>query len=211
MNVNGLFVLAPPILLNVLPDSVRGLWNTVALGNSEYSVGGNTSGTYPVNQAPTNLFDYSLTSRYTSLGDGDGSNSPAAGLKTGFYATVGWCPSILKGFIISTCSNAQGRDPLQITIEGSMLTTDLNNGSIWTSLHDGSSGLLNTTNRSADGEYVDISNSDMYQSYRFLVTSKRGINAPAVCYSEVKLYGHRVLGELPDMSGKYILDLCSEK
>lgn len=211
MNVNGLFVLAPPILLNVLPDSVRGLWNTVALGNSEYSVGGNTSGTYPVNQDPTKLFDYSLTSRYTSLGDGDGSNSPAAGLKTGFYATVGWCPSILKGFIISTCSNAQGRDPLQITIEGSMLTTDLNNGSIWTKLYDGLSGLLNTTNRSADGEYVDISNSDIYRSYRFLVTSKRGNNAPSVCYSEVKLYGHSVLGELPDMSGKYILHLCSEK
>ena len=211
MNVNGLFVLAPPILLNVLPDSVRGLWNTVALGNSEYSVGGNTSGTYPVNQGPTKLFDYSLTSRYTSLGDGDGSNSLTAGLKTGFHGTVGWCPSILKGFIISTCSNAQARDPLHITIEGSILTTELNSSSSWTRLYNGSSGLLNTTNRSADGEYVEIINSSIYRSYRFLVTSKRGNNAPSVCYSEVKLYGHRVLGELPDMSGKYILDLCSEK
>jgi hypothetical protein len=153
-------------------------------------------GTYLVNDGPDNLFDNSSKTMYTSRGNSSDASKSYAGLNTGFYVTVGPCPSVLLGFFFTTTDSSVTFDPQTITIEGSD-SVNLNIGTSWTLIYSGPTGLADVADRGSDGIYESIDNSNTYKSYRFLVTSKRGPNGQFVSYSEVKLYGRYIVGTTP--------------
>jgi hypothetical protein len=181
-------LIALPTFLNVQPGTVYAVWNTYAGGISTLATG-NTSGvgTYYTTSSPNNLFDNNLNTFFSSEGNSTGTDA-IAGLNTGFYTSIAQCQPVLIGFRFGNAYNYSVREPLTITIEGTncaIVSTCVN----WTLLYNGSTGLDIQENSAAYGDYESISNSDIYESYRFLVTSKRNLSN-YVSYSEVQLFGY---------------------
>jgi hypothetical protein len=184
----------------VLPGTVQAIWDTVARGDSMKAVENSSGiGTYTVYQSLDNLFDNSADAQYSSRGNSSSGSNIYSGLNTGFYVTVGPCPSVLVAFIFTTSGNGAASDPITITIEGSN-STNLSVHEGWFSIYNGSSGLSNTLGRLTDGESEATNNIQTYKSYRFLVTSKRGLKSDVVSYNGVKLYGQYILGTTPSQS-----------
>ena len=188
----------------MVPGSIKSIWNTTAQKDSMEATEGNGSvaGTYLNNHSPNNVFDNSSATKYTSRGNSTGDYNFIAGLNTGFYVTVGPCPSILTGFIFTSASGDKTRDPLRITVEGN-IGGDLTKGVNWKLIYNGSTGLENIASPPSDGLYQTIVNTETYTSYRFLVTLLRGPKSDSASYSEVKLYGTYVSGAATS-SGKYL-------
>jgi len=202
MKVTCLCFAGSPNQLMVISASAKALWNTVAGGNSSYAVlGPEGVGTFGGMRAPAILFDGSLQTRFTSYGNSPNGSNAIAGLNTGFSVIAGICPSILNGFVMATCTNNTNRSPLTLTIEGSNYTDNLDMGSRWTLIYNGSSGLDNTDIAATDGLYQMVNANGTYRSYRFLITAKRGKKSNVVCYSEVKLYGVYDSSTPPSMNG----------
>lgn len=182
-------MIALPTFLNVLSGTVYAVWNTYAGGISTLATG-NTSGvgTYYTTSSPNNLFDNNLNTLFSSEGNSSSGTNAIAGLNTGFYMSIAQCQPVLIGFRFGNAYNYSVREPLTVTIEGTncaIVSTCVN----WTLLYNGSTGLDIQENSLAYGEYESISNSDIYESYRFLVTSKRNLSN-YVSYSEVQLFGY---------------------
>ncbi|UJR32344.1 hypothetical protein I4U23_019807 [Adineta vaga] len=181
-------LLVLPSQLDVLPDTVEALWDTVAGGNSTLAVRGTGAGTYITSESIDNLFDGDLTTRYGSRGNSSSGNNWYAGINTGFYVTVAQCQPVLIGFRFGNAYNGTTREPLAITIEGTNCD-DLLTCTNWTSMYSGTTGLDIAISSSSYGEYQPISNTNTYSSYRFLVTQKRN-RSSYVSYSEVQLFGY---------------------
>ena len=118
--VNCLFV--APILSIGANDSLYGLWNTVAGGNSTLATPGSSVGNYIANEGPRNAFDKILSNKYLSLGhcnDSVSSNDLSCGTNTDFYLTLRQSPVVLTGLRFYTGNDAPLRDPLTMTLEGS--------------------------------------------------------------------------------------------
>ena len=182
------------VLLNPDMGSVVALWNTTAGDNGIASTPGYGSGNYNPNETPFNAFDCNVTSKYVSYGTCNGTSAirgPDCGLRTGLHFTVRPYPTLLTSFRFATGNDNVERDPLTVTIEGSNGNrTNLLLGSAWNLIYNGSSGLVNTTNRLTFGDMQQVPNNGAwYTSYRLLVTSQRG-NSNSVQYGTLEFYGY---------------------
>jgi hypothetical protein len=167
------------------------VWNTTAGGSSTPATAGSGIGQYYPTEMPLYVCDNNVTDRYTSFGPCTvGNNSAVCGLSTGFYRIPLRGASLITGLQVCTGSSSTARDPITITFEGSnQAASSLTLGSSWTLLYAGPSGLATDPGRQVCGPAQSFSNSIWYNSYRFLVTSKRGNNSAAL-YSEVRLIGY---------------------
>lgn len=113
------------------------------------------------------------------------------GLGSGFYVTNSLtAPSILTQFRIATADDRHGRDPLVVSIEGSN-GGDLTEGTSWTLIYNGSTGLEIDPGREVFGPFQSVLNIKPFSSYRFLTLVKRTIE-DSVQYSEVEFYGYSI-------------------
>jgi hypothetical protein len=182
-------LIAVPASLDVQAGTIYGVWNTFAGGISTLATAGSSgAGTYPSASPPDDLFDGNLNTFYSSRGNSSSGTNTYAGLNTGFLVTIAQCQPVLIGFMFGNAYNNSAREPLIVTIEGTNcanVTACVN----WTLLYNGSTGLDIQENSLAYGYYESISNSDIYYSYRFLITAKRS-SSSYVSYSEIDLYGY---------------------
>jgi hypothetical protein len=173
-------------------ETVYGVWNTTAGGDSTISTSGSNIGNYYPSQIPQYACDNNITDEYTNFGACNSSTMlMTCGVNTGFYRTPQRGPSLIIGLQICTGSNLLTRDPITITFEGSNQPTSLLNlGTSWALLYSGPSGLATDPGRTAWGSPQFFTNNSVwYSSYRFLVTSKRGVQS-STWYSEVQLIGY---------------------
>ena len=173
-----------------MPGTVYAVYNTFAGGSNTLASASATIdvGIYRTADPPTNLFDGSLTSRFSSSGNSTGGSNYYAGLNTGFYVTLAQCNPVLIGFRFAYSYQYPERDPLTVTIEGTDCS-DVELCTSWMLLYNGSTGLDTGSEVANYGDYQAITNSDIYKSYRFLVTSKRN-RSNYVTYNEVQLFGY---------------------
>jgi hypothetical protein len=129
-----------------------------------------------------------LNTKFSSRGNSSSGTNAIAGLNTGFYMTIVQCQPVLIGFRVGNAYNNSDREPITITIEGTNCATVLTCVN-WTLLYNGSAGLDIQEDALDYGEYESISNNNIFESYRFLVTSKRS-SSSFVSYSEVQLFGY---------------------
>lgn len=172
-------------------ETVYGVWNTIAGGNSTASSAGSAAGNYYPTEVPMGACDDNFTSAYTNFGScNSGSNLLTCGKNTGFYRTPSRGSSLVFGFQICTAGGLNSRDPMTVTLEGSNQPLSvLVLGSSWTLIYNGTSGLDNDPGRTACGPPQLFLNNVWYKSYRFLVTSKRGTQS-STWYTEVILIGY---------------------
>ena len=170
---------------------MNGVHNTSAGGESTQSSPGLQAGNYPANEGPSNVCDQSVRTKYLNFGSCNNSNGGnTCGLDTGFYITLRRGSSVVQGVQVCTANDAIGRDPLQITLEGSNEnTTNLTFGQSWNLIYDGGTGLEIAPPRLSCSLVQCINNSISYKSYRFLVIRKRYFEN-AVQYSEVQFFGY---------------------
>lgn len=171
-------------------ETVYGICNTIAHGNSIVGSARNIRCHYPEDQPPQRAMDCSVSTKYVNFGACSGGNiSTECGLNSGFYFTNSRGASLLKQFRFCTANDAPERDPISISIEGSNATGNaLVYGSNWTSIYVGPSGLSSITTRLTCGDSITVNPTAYYSSYRLLVTEKRAISN-CVQYSEVSLLG----------------------
>lgn len=187
--------------MDALSGSVYAVWNTVAGGSNTLATAGSSgAGTYLTGQGPNNLFDNNFNTRYLSRGSSSSGVNAIAGLNSGFFMTVSQCQPVLIGFRFGNSFNTSHREPIRVTVEG----TNCDNVSTctnWTLLYNnGSTGLDIQLNSLGYGEYQSITNSDVYQSYRFLITEKRS-TSDFVSYTEVQLFGYTSQASLAANAG----------
>jgi len=177
--------------LTVQSGSIEPLWNTVAGGNSYIAIEGASGvGTYYTNQGATNLFDGSLSTKYTTRGNSSSGSNAIAGLNTGFHLSIAQCQPTLVQFRIATSNSNPERDPMTMTVEGTSCY-NLTSCSLWTLLYNGTTGLDTTSARQTFGAMQTILSPQTFTGYRFLMTSKRNSTSSVfITYSEVELYGY---------------------
>ena len=109
------------------------------------------------------------------------------GARTGFYLELERGTTLVIGLRICT-GDSEDHDPTIVSLEGSNSTEEnLINGSSWTLLYNGSSGLDVDPGREKCGPMQHFNNERQYKSYRFLVSRRRN-DSDCVQYSEVELY-----------------------
>ena len=95
--------------------------------------------------------------------------------------------SLVIGLRMCTGNDAPDRDPLGVTLEGRNENAgNLTSGSSWTLIYSGSCGLEVDPGRKVCGSIISFSNTLRSNSYRLLITQKRGIEN-SVQFSEMKL------------------------
>jgi hypothetical protein len=176
----------------VISQSINGLWNTQAGRNGTLSSAGVNTGNFYPTERVEHAFDRNMSTSYTSYGWCNMSmNALTCGENTGAYVTLQQGATIFRAFrFLTAAANAQIRDPMTLTIEGSNQSgSSLMLGSAWNLIYNGSSGLENTLNRSTYGTLQELSqNTVPYSSYRILITSKRS-NGTSTQYAEFELLG----------------------
>lgn len=149
------------------------------------------AGNYWPANSPNNVFDSNWTTTFASYGVGNVSTITSfGGLNTGVYLTLSGNPFVLKAFRFITTVASSGRDPMQVTIEGSNhVGSALTLGSSWTLIYNGSTGLDINPGRSQPGLQKTLRNNALpFSSYRFLITERR-TNNTCVDYGEIQLFG----------------------
>lgn len=161
---------------------------TVAGQNSVAASEGIGVGLYPSAEAPHFACDGNIQTKSLNFGNcTQQMTASTCGLDTGFYITHLENASRIIGFRICTANDAPERDPTNVTLEGSnRIGTELTLGSSWTLIYQGISGLQVNPGRTVCGSIVLFSNTLGFNSYRFLITAKRG-NENSVQFSELKL------------------------
>ena len=191
-NKNATTTTTHPPIISLLRsnDPIFALYNTTA-GDST----GGFDGIYspnPTERTPSAI-DGNLNTKYVNGGPSvsQTNNSLYLGIDSGFFITptihVG---TIAVGFRFGVANDVPLRDPLSITLEGTN-STALNTSSSWTLIYSGPTGIdLNpNVTRLTYGALQNFSNTIAYQSYRLLVTAKRG-DSSWVQYSEFELWGY---------------------
>jgi hypothetical protein len=131
-----------------------------------------------------NVLDGSVDSKYFN-GTRDGTRP--SGVNTGFAVTPRAAGAV-SAFQIATANDAEGRDPLAITIEGSDAENagqDQGNGFVL--IYEGPTGLDADPGRKHWGACVVFANRTAYRTYRVLVSRTRDGNANGTQYSEFRL------------------------
>lgn len=147
-------------------------------------------GQYPATQVVNNVIDRNITTKYLNFGNTT-VNVPTTlgGVGSGFYITISLgALSILTRFRIATGDDLPNRDPFIVSIEGSN-SGNLTQGTSWTLIYNGSTGLETDPGRNAFGPYQLVPNFKPFSSYRFLTLAKRSVD-DSVQYSEVEFYGY---------------------
>ncbi len=110
-----------------------------------------------------------------------------SGVNTGFTITPR-APGVASAFQFATANDAEGRDPLAITIEGSDADdAGKDQGGGFILLYDGPSGLEADPGRLHWASCVVFANRTAYRTYRVLVSRVRDGNANGTQYSEFRL------------------------
>lgn len=171
-------------------SNVFGVYSTFAGGDSVAASEGYGVGTYPAAEAPYYGCDGNTATKSLNFGDcGQGDTTYSCGLNTGLYVTHTGNLSLVIGLRFCTGNDAPTRDPMNVTLEGSDASgSNLELGSSWTLLYQGSGGLEVDPGRASCGGIISFSNTLRFNSYRFLVTSKRGQDN-SMQFSELKLLG----------------------
>ena len=182
-------------LLTGQNEVVYGLWNTTAKNNGMLLTSNTTASVYYFSsEGPEKALDQNTGTKYLiyTRNCSGNANQGYCAINTGFYTTSQQDPTLLLAIQFTTGSDALGRDPLSITIEGSNATSSaLMLGTSWSLIYNGSTGLNTNISRRTDGPYQCIQQSPAsYMSYRVLVTSIRSTDAQ-VQYSELKLFGYK--------------------
>ncbi|CAF1629100.1 unnamed protein product [Rotaria sordida] len=184
------------LLVNITQpgDSIVGICNTIAGGST-----GAVNFSYPSNENPANAIDGSLSTKYLNGGDSSPScsGSSAGGINTGFYVTPTISnASVAIGLLFATAADSPSRDPITVTLEGTNATgtTALDLGSSWTLIYSGSTGISSSTDpgRQTYVSQQNFSNTIAFESYRLLITSKRG-TANSAQYAEAHIIGYIIL------------------
>jgi hypothetical protein len=166
-------------LLTSENETVFGVWNTTAGGNSILATEGDGTniGEYYTSEIPTNVFDQKNGTKYTAFGACTVQDpNLQCGINTGLYLTLQRGASLLVAFRIITAPSLSSRDPLTVTMEGSVQNSSrLIYGSSWTLIYNGSSGLNPDPGRSASGITQTLSNNFIWpfnsMNYNYLVTN----------------------------------------
>lgn len=179
-----------------MTDTVVGIWNTTAGGDSRNATPGRSVGQYPnTTEGPQQIIDYNVSTKYNSYGNVNVSmRSVTAGVGTGFYVTMAVGACLVTGVQFATANDAPQRDPLTMTLEGSNVTYPplLSEGSSWILIYSGPTGISSTNAsfpRSTYAEPQNFTNTLRFTSYRFIMTSQRA-NASNLQYSEAHLLGY---------------------
>jgi hypothetical protein len=137
---------------------------------------------YAEDEGPENLFDDDPETKFCIQ----------CGFKNvGFYVTLEK-EAVVTAFQIFTGNDAEDRDPMTITIEGSNATgDDLMKGASWTKIYSGDSGVENVADRYAEGKVMRVENTTSYKSYRVLVTSVLDSECKMTQMSEFKLFADK--------------------
>ncbi|CAF1358632.1 unnamed protein product [Adineta ricciae] len=176
-------------VMTPMNETVYAIWNTTVGGDSLSAYSGYYSGSYWPSDPAKNVFDGNLTTDFTSHGVCNYALvSLICGQNTGFYFTPRSGSMIVIGFRLGTNNYDSSRDPLTVTVEGSNSNESaFTLGSSWTLIYNGSSGLLSSTNHGQWGTIQVLSGPFVrFSSFRFLVTTKRGVQCGAA-YSEYQL------------------------
>lgn len=117
-------------------------------------------------------------------------SEPSCGPQTGLYITLNRGSSLLRSFRFCTASDYSSRDPMTVAIEGSnQPNSTLMYGSSWTLIYNDTTGLDTDPGRKIYGMMQNLSNSDWYTSYRFLITSIRSSDS-STQYAEIQMNGY---------------------
>lgn len=109
-----------PILSVGLNDTLQGLWNTTARGDSTLATPGTGIGNYVATESPRQAFDNSCADKFTSFGNctsNPSTNSISCGLDTGFYVTLLQGATVMKSLSFCTDNDSPPRDPIIMTSE----------------------------------------------------------------------------------------------
>ena len=176
-------------------DTLVGIWNASAGGDSLFVSEGPSNGQYPnAAEGPGSAHDYDVLTKYNSYGTANVSMTLfGAGIGTGFYVTMSIGACVATGIQFATGNDAIERDPITMTLEGTNIINAslLSLGSSWTLIYSGPTGISNTT-APLRSTYVDpqyFANTARFTSYRFLMTSQRSA-ATNLQYSEAHLIGY---------------------
>lgn len=177
--------------MNGVGETYYGIWNTIPGGDSTPSSPGSGVGNYYPGEEPDMAFDRVDHTIYTNFGSCPyGDSNSACGINTGLYFTPTRGLSSIQSFRFFTASDIPQRDPIIITLECSNASSSLlTQGSSWTLIYNGTSGLDIDPGRYAYGIMQYLSNTLWCLSYRILTTAKRA-NTDAVQYSELELLGY---------------------
>ena len=156
--------------------------------NSVAASAGYGIGNYPAGEAPYYGCDGNTATKSLNFGNcAQADNSLTCGLNTGLYVTQSGSESLVIGLRLCTGNDMPVRDPMNVTLEGSNASnSNLVLGSSWTLIYQGNSGLDVDPGRTSCGGIVLFSNTLRFNSYRFLVTWKRGSDN-SIQFSELKL------------------------
>ncbi len=98
-----------------------------------------------MNELVATLIDGNTATKYFNKAQ-DGTNGP--GINTGFVITPKLGASIINGFRFATANDSPGRDPLNITIEGSNATNaNQAGGGGFTLIYEGTTSLFQDPGR----------------------------------------------------------------
>ena len=178
-------------MITAAGDTISGIWNTTAGGDSTLSINGSTdSGGYTSSESPAQAIDNNTNTKYVNFGNGNITvNSTTKGVGTGFYVTPAVGLSTLSQFRVATADDRANRDPLSATIECSSLTgSNLTKGSAWTLVYSGSTGLSTDPGRTTYGSDQLVNITMQCMSYRIIITSQRAWE-DSTQYSEFELFG----------------------
>jgi hypothetical protein len=179
-----------PILSIVSNDTIQGIWDTIAGGDSTLATPGTGIGNYVPTETPKNAFDNNCTTKFTSFGNCTSTNSLSCAQNTGFYVILQQGATVMNGLQFCTGNDNPPRDPITMTLEGSNQTgSALLLGSSWSLIYNGSCGLGVDPGRNQPGQIQTFSNFIEYASYRILITSYRSSDH-CVQYGELKLFGY---------------------
>jgi hypothetical protein len=174
----GYNILSSQDVMVPVKQTTKGGLNTLAASGVDFSAG----------EEAFNVIDGNFGTKYYNKSQ-DGANAP--GVNTGFVITPVLGATIINGVQVATANDAPGRDPMTITIEGSNATNaNQAGGGGFTLIYEGTTGLLQNSDRNSFGLFGNFTNTTAYKTYRVLVTATAGgLSGDGVQYSEVKLMG----------------------
>jgi len=179
-------------IITILNDPIWAIYDATAGSTSWYSMSGNETDEYPLDQGPNKCVDFDNTTylNYGSVGYNSSGMTSTAGVGTGVITTPQIGASIVQSILFQAGNDSANRDPLTITLEGSNTTgTNLAYGQYWTLLYTGPTGLAPFNATRLDwGAPQNFSNTQSFTSYRMIVTSQRGIDY-CTEFAEMHLYG----------------------
>ncbi|CAF1448146.1 unnamed protein product [Adineta steineri] len=102
---------------------VYGIYQTSIGQNSQELKPGCIVGTYPEGESPAKACDGDTSTKYLTFGEcNEGETNIKCGLNTGFYLELERGASLVTGLQICTGGDSPSRDPLTVSLEGSLKT-----------------------------------------------------------------------------------------